>query len=305
MLTIKNLKKSFKLFSGSILHAVKDISIEVESGTIFGFLGPNGAGKTTTIKIILSLLKPTSGEVFISGNNIKSGKAKKVLRYASENPYLYKNFTSYEFLYYMGNLIDIPKKSINNEIDKALKRVNLCDSKNEKIQNFSKGMQQRLNIAQTLMGDSKLVVFDEPASGLDPIGRKLVRDILIQLKEEGKTVFFSSHQVSEVELICDKIAILDEGEIIEQGSVKELLQTDSGYEVSIRNISDNLIQKLNKSDEFSLKTSESNIIVSCPKSSLYDLIELVKNSTGEIYSVNPLKISLEELFVSLVKDKGA
>lgn len=217
------LSRVTKIFSGSKTPAVDDISLSIESGDIFGFLGPNGAGKTTTVKMIMGLISPTSGEIHILGANPSDKNIKHKIGFLPEHPYFYQYLTATEFLEMCAHIFSIPSSKIPAKIKEVLSQVHLPQrSWNHKIHTYSKGMQQRVGLAQALINDPQLIVLDEPMSGLDPIGRKELKNVILELKNNGKTLFFNSHILSDVEDLCTKIAIIDQGKIITHGSISQV-----------------------------------------------------------------------------------
>jgi ABC-2 type transport system ATP-binding protein len=222
-LEVSNLKKSFR--SNLLLkniEVLKNVNIKVRKGSIYGFLGPNGAGKTTTIKSILGLVIPDSGVIKFEGIEIGSYKIREKLGFLPENPYYYDYLTGREMLLFSGKIFSIEKKELNKRIDDIIEMVGLSGKGNIKLKNYSKGMLQRIGLGQALVNDPSLLILDEPFSGLDPVGRKQLRDIILSLKERGKTVFFSSHILQDMELIVDDIGILINGEISREGKLDEL-----------------------------------------------------------------------------------
>lgn len=209
-------------------RALKPLHLSVEDGEIFGFLGPNGAGKTTTLKILMDLVFPTSGTARILGHEWTDPEVKAQIGFLPEQPYFYDYLTAHELLDYYGQLSGVPAKSRKRRIDEVLSRVGLSDIKGVQLRKFSKGMLQRAGIAQAILHDPKLVFFDEPMSGLDPLGRREVRDLMEQLKQEGKTVFFSTHILSDAEALCDRVAIIHQGELRGVGAVEDLTSTVQG-----------------------------------------------------------------------------
>jgi ABC-2 type transport system ATP-binding protein len=212
-------------FSGSTRKlAVDDLNLSVRPGEVFGFLGPNGAGKTTTMNVLLGFVNATQGAAYIFGVNVCDPIARQRIGYLPELTYYYKFLTPEELLRFYARIFEIPKRDVEARIDRVLKLVELDASRKKLIKTFSKGMQQRVGLAQALINDPDLLVLDEPTSGLDPIGRMKVREIIQRLKNEGKTVFFSSHELGEVETICDRVAILNQGQLQVEGSVSELVE---------------------------------------------------------------------------------
>jgi ABC-2 type transport system ATP-binding protein len=204
--------------------AVKDLSLAVTAGQVFGFLGPNGAGKTTTMNVLLGFVNATSGDAFLFGTNVREPIARQRIGYLPELTYYYKFLNVEELLRLYARIFNIPKTETDQRIDAVLKLVELDHARKRLIKTYSKGMQQRVGLAQALINNPELLILDEPTSGLDPVGRMKVREIIQRLKNEGKTVFFSSHELGEVETVCDRVAILHEGELKEEGSVKELVE---------------------------------------------------------------------------------
>ena len=204
--------------------AVKDLTFQVRQGEVFGFLGPNGAGKTTTMNVLLGFTRATKGEAYLFGTNVREPIARQRIGYLPELTYYYKFLNAEELLRLYATIFSIPRAKMDGLVDAALKLVDLEHARKRLIKTYSKGMQQRIGLAQALVNDPDLLILDEPTSGLDPLGRMKVREIIQRLKNEGKTVFFSSHELGEVETVCDRAAILHEGELKEEGSVKGLVE---------------------------------------------------------------------------------
>jgi ABC-2 type transport system ATP-binding protein len=202
--------------------ALKPLHLSVEEGEIFGFLGPNGAGKTTTLKMLMGLVFPTGGSARILGMDVNDPQVKAQIGFLPEQPYFYDYLTAHELLDYYGRLSGVKGKELPQRIDKVLDRVGLRDVRGVQLRKFSKGMLQRVGIAQAILHEPKVVFFDEPMSGLDPMGRREVRDLMEQLKQEGKTVFFSTHILSDAEALCDRVAVIHLGELRAVGAVAEL-----------------------------------------------------------------------------------
>lgn len=209
-------------------RALHPLHLAVEHGEIFGFLGPNGAGKTTTLKLLMGLVFPTSGSARILGKDWTDPAIKAEIGFLPEQPYFYDYLTAHELLNYYGQLSGVPAKGRNQRIEAVLQRVGLDDVKGIPLRKFSKGMLQRIGIAQAILHDPKVVFFDEPMSGLDPIGRREVRDLMEQLKHENKTVFFSTHILSDAEALCDRVAIIHQGQLRGVGAVEKLTSTVQG-----------------------------------------------------------------------------
>ena len=224
VIAARDLAKTFALgFFRKKIRAVRGVSFEVGRGEIFGFLGPNGAGKTTTIKMMMGLIFPSAGTVELLGRRVPSVEAKRRIGYLPESPYFYDYLTGEELLHLAGRLFDVPAKQRRERTDFLLERVGLERARKLPLRKYSKGMLQRIGLAQALVGDPELVVLDEPMSGLDPIGRKEIRDLIVSLKAEGRTVFFSTHILPDAELICDRCAIVVGGTLRDVGPLDALL----------------------------------------------------------------------------------
>ncbi len=222
VLSISNLSKTFRVgFWRNKVEAVRDVSFEVRSGEIFGLVGPNGAGKTTTMKMITGLIYPDAGGVEVFGHSSLTTESRRKLGYLPEGPYFYEHLTASELLRYYGHLHGMSGATLDGRVDELLDRVGLTDARDRQLRKFSKGMRQRAGIAQALINDPELVILDEPQSGLDPVGRKDVRDLIYELREQGKTVVFSSHILVDVEAVCDRVAILQAGELVEVADLEE------------------------------------------------------------------------------------
>ena len=210
--------------SAGVKVAVKSLNLSVSGGEIFGFLGPNGAGKTSTMNVLLGFVPPTRGDAFLFGASVKEPIARQRIGYLPEQTYYYKFLNAEEILRFYAKIFGIPRAQVEMRINAVLKLVELDDARKRPIRTYSKGMQQRVGLAQALINNPDLLILDEPTSGLDPIGRMKVREIIQRLKNEGKTVFFSSHELGEVETVCDRVAILSEGELKAEGKVNELVR---------------------------------------------------------------------------------
>jgi ABC-2 type transport system ATP-binding protein len=209
-------------------RALHPLQLTVEEGEVFGFLGPNGAGKTTTLKLLMGLVFPTGGTARILGRDWTDPSVKAQIGFLPEQPYFYDHLTAHELLEYYGQLSGVPAKDRKKRVDQVLQQVGLRDVQGVQLRKFSKGMLQRVGIGQAILHDPKLVFFDEPMSGLDPIGRREVRDLMEQLKHEGKTVFFSTHILSDAEALCDRVAIVHKGELRGVGAIEDLTSTVQG-----------------------------------------------------------------------------
>jgi ABC-2 type transport system ATP-binding protein len=220
----ERLGKTFRLgLLRKRVEAVRDVSFEVRRGEVFGFLGPNGAGKTTSLKMLMGLIFPSQGQAEVLGLPVPSRKARRRLGYLPEAPYFYDYLTPEEFLDLVGALSDVPRPERRRRADRLIARVGLEHARGRPLRTFSKGMLQRVGIAQALMGDPELVVLDEPMTGLDPLGRKEMRDLIFDLKKEGRTVFYSTHILPDLEMTCDRVAIVFAGRTHSVGPLGDLL----------------------------------------------------------------------------------
>ena len=223
---LKNLRVEFKAQNSGQGRkvAVKDLNLRVEAGEVFGFLGPNGAGKTTTMNVLLGFVNATSGSAFLFGVNVCEPIARQRIGYLPEMTYYYKFLTAEELLRFYARIFGLSRLEADRRIDQLLKLVELESVRKRPIKTYSKGMQQRVGLAQALINNPDLLILDEPTSGLDPIGRMKVREIIQRLKSEGKTIFFSSHELGEVETVCDRVAIINQGELKAEGRVVDLVE---------------------------------------------------------------------------------
>jgi ABC-2 type transport system ATP-binding protein len=224
ILETKNLRVEYRAQKGTAGRklAVNNLNLSVRAGEVFGFLGPNGAGKTTTMNVLLGFVNATSGAAYLFGVNVREPIARRRIGYLPELTYYYKFLTAEELLRFYARIFEIPKSETEARIDQLLKLVELEHARKRPIRTYSKGMQQRAGLAQALINNPDLLLLDEPTSGLDPLGRMQVRSIIQRLKDKGKTVFFSSHELGEVETVCDRVAILNQGELKVEGKVSDL-----------------------------------------------------------------------------------
>jgi ABC-2 type transport system ATP-binding protein len=216
--------------------ALNALDLEVSSGEVFGFLGPNGAGKTTTMNVLLGFVQPTSGAASLFGIDVRQPIARRRIGYLPELTYYYKFLTAEELLRFYAKIFGLPGPERERRIDETLKLVELESARKRLIKTYSKGMQQRIGLAQALINNPDLLILDEPTSGLDPLGRMKVRDIIQRLKNEGKTVFFSSHEMGEVETVCDRVAIIASGDLKAAGSVEQVMKGHASLEKAFLNV---------------------------------------------------------------------
>jgi ABC-2 type transport system ATP-binding protein len=282
--------------------ALKDLSLAVEQGEIFGLLGPNGAGKTTTLKILMGIIFPTRGSAKILGRPLGDKWAKARLGFLPENPYFYDYLTGREFLKYYGQLYGIARQERARRAEALLERVGLRDAATLPLKGYSKGMLQRIGLAQALLNDPQIVILDEPQSGLDPLGRKEIRDLILQLREEGKTVFFSSHILSDAEIVCDRVAILYGGELRNLGRLSDLLSARiREYEIVARGVPQaTLDQWQPRLDRLVVQQEETMMIVR-EESDAREILSQLNRLGAALVSFNPRRETLEEYFIAQVR----
>lgn len=231
---ICQLCKTFKGKKKALIHALKNLELTVYAGEIFGFIGPNGAGKTTTIKILTGQIRPTSGTAHIAGIPVVNSLARENIGYLPENPSFYHFLTAREYLHFVGQIFKMSSSERSYQVNRVLELIDLVQSADRPIKGFSKGMIQRLGLAQALLHNPTLYILDEPMSGLDPVGRALVKDIILSLKQQGKTIFFSTHIISDVEAVCDRVGIIVGGEL---NTIENVMVDEELYTIQMQNIS--------------------------------------------------------------------
>jgi ABC-2 type transport system ATP-binding protein len=287
------------------VEALVDLDLEVKSGEIFGFVGPNGAGKTTTLKILASLIQPTRGHASIFGRTVNDPDAKRAMGFLPENPYFYDYLKPEEFLHFCAKLFGLSSSERRARVDALLAAVGLEHARGRPLRRFSKGMLQRIGIAQALINDPKLVVLDEPMSGLDPVGRREVRDLIARLRDEGRTVFFSTHILSDVELLCDRVALVVGGRLRGMGPIHALVDPKV-IETSIvaSGVTLEVVRARLPSDALAIEQppGEADVFVRLPGGDgVSEVLSALLSLGAVIQSVTPRKQSLEDLFVREVR----
>jgi len=296
---IRNLVKKYKTVT-----AVNDISLDVYEGEIFGFLGPNGAGKTTTIKTLLGLIFPTSGETLVLGKPAGDIDVKQKISYLPESPYFYEHMTAREVVGFYGGLFGLAGEAKNKRVDQLIEMVGLRDAAGKPLRAFSKGMLQRVGIAQALINDPKILFFDEPTSGLDPIAHRDIRNLILHLKSEGRTIFLSSHQLSDVEMVCDRVSILNKGKIRRIGHVEDLI-AGGNVEIVAENVKakDGALAQL-KAMTSGIENIGDKMIVtaSATTESKNKVLDWVRANDGDVLSVTQTRRTLEDIFYETVRE---
>lgn len=302
VLRIESLSKDYKRgFWGNRVRALNNLSLQVRQGEIFGFLGPNGAGKTTTLKILLRIIYPTEGKAWILGQDIDSPRIKQSVGYMPENPYFYRFLTAEEFLRFYATLSDVPVEDRERRIDELIHLVGLDHARKVRIGEYSKGMTQRIGLAQALIHQPEIIFMDEPLSGLDPIGRLEMRELILRLREQGKTIFFCSHILSDVESICERVAILHKGNLLRLGAISELLEARiKSIDVKVRGGDETSLQSFK---EKALRTSSRGDLLEMSFSSEEDcqqLVQALPAAGAQLVSMQPQRETLEEYFMHIV-----
>lgn len=279
--------------------ALEKLDLQVRQGEIYGLLGPNGAGKSTAIKILMGILFPSSGRAKILGKDLGNKAVKAKVGFLPENPFFYDYLKGAEFLDYYGQLYGMPKAARRKRIDELFELVGLpAHAPNLHLKGYSKGMLQRIGLAQSLLNDPKVVVLDEPQSGLDPMGRKEIRDIILSLRDQGRTVFFSSHILSDAELICDRVAILNRGKLVAEGDMAKLLGTKvKEYEVVMRNLPDNIVDNMRGRARKVLHSDEGTLVILDRQDEADSLIREGMAGGAQLVSLTPRRETLEEYFI--------
>ncbi len=290
-----------KRFGGGAkaVPALQGVSISVKAGEIYSLLGPNGAGKTTFIKCMLGIVFPTSGSGYIFGDPLGSINSKKRIGYLPENHRYPLHLTGEQVLRYFGKLSEVDPVLLEARINETLGLVGMNDWRTMKVRKYSKGMMQRLGLAQALINDPDLIILDEPTDGVDPVGRKEIRDVLTHLKERGKTVFLNSHLLSEVEQISDRVAIMRQGQIITEGKVQDLTSQKNYYEVQIA--PDQFAQAISLLSPSSTEPEHNKMTIVCETPKELDAqLDLLRSNNISIGAVIPKRSSLEDLFIQLI-----
>lgn len=272
---ISHLHKVFKTpWKRTGVHAVNDVSITIPAGHIYGLIGPNGSGKSTTMKALLGLLRPTAGTCRIFGVSGSSAEARGQVGFLPENAYFYKFLTGRETVRFYGKLSGLRGKSLQERTSELLKLVDLEDAADRRLSGYSKGMLQRIGLAQALVSSPQLLVLDEPTAGVDPIGSRMIRDIILSLKERGMTIFLCSHLLEQVQEVCDTIGIIYRGEMVVQGALSDLIEIQDKTELTLKDASPELISRIR---------------------------ELVfADGHAELLDISPARTSLEKLFMEKV-----
>ncbi len=302
ILSIDGLRKTFSQgFIPRRKEILKGISFAVSEGEIFGYLGPNGSGKTTTIKCVLGLIFPDAGRIELCGRPHLDPRSKEKVGFLPENPYFYDYLTAREFLDFYGQLFRLAPDVRRERIPALLKLVDMERAADLSLRKFSRGMLQRIGLAQALINEPSLVVLDEPLGGLDPIGRKEIRDIILRLRSEGKTVVLSSHILQDIEMICDRVAILVDGRILSQGRLTDLVSEKILFtEIVLSGVGDRELAALG--EPLSAQAGRTLLKV-YDEARIQAVLDLVRDRKGNVHSLLPRTQTLEDLFVGMVRPR--
>jgi ABC-2 type transport system ATP-binding protein len=279
-------------------RSLDHLTLQIQEGEIFGFLGPNGAGKTTTLKLLMGLIFPTSGTARIRGSSIEDIAMHREIGYLPEHPYFYDYLTARELLDYYARFSDYSAAERRARVETFLKRVGLDSAGDVQLRKFSKGMLQRAGIAQAILHDPKVVFLDEPMSGLDPVGRREVRDIIHELKQQGKTVFFSTHILSDAEMLCDRVGVLVSGKLQGVGSPREIVSVEMQSMEILFELPEGHALPPRLAEQATLIGGRHRIAV--PEPEVYAAIEQLRGCAARILSMTPIRPTLEDYFIRLV-----
>lgn len=286
-------------------EALSGLNLTVEQGEIFGYLGPNGAGKTTTLKILVGLLKQTSGTAKIFGSDAADYSVRERIGFLPEDPNFYEYLTAVETLRFFAGLFQMDRAATAGRIEKCLNWVGLCYAADIRVGNFSRGMRQRLGLAQALINDPDLLLLDEPLSGLDPIGRAQIRDVILKQAAAGKTVLFSSHVLPDVEAICSRVGIVVEGRLMESGTITEMLsQSVEAIELVLTGLSENSVDTVGKLAESVRKAGDRYVVVTNSSKTAGEIMKLVVSAGGAVERVTPHRETLEDFFMRRIQEES-
>jgi ABC-2 type transport system ATP-binding protein len=299
---VKDFRPGFGLRRRRVLHG---ISFGVREGEIFGFVGPNGAGKTTTLKVLMGLIRPTAGRASVLGHDVSETEFRRHVGFLPENPYFYDYLSGREILHFYARLCGVPRARREERVDTLLSWVGLARAADEKLRTYSKGMQQRAGIAQALVHDPKVVFLDEPMSGLDPIGRAEIRDLILRLRGEGKTVFMNTHILSDVETLCDRVAIIAGGRIRHEGPIGDFLAGGAHEtDVVVSGLTADAARELEERFGARYRPLSDRVEVRVPEKAVSEALRIAIGAGAEIVSVTPHRESLEKFFLSAVEQEA-
>jgi ABC-2 type transport system ATP-binding protein len=296
---VKDFRPGFGLRRKRVLHG---ISFSVREGEIFGFVGPNGAGKTTTLKVLMGLIRASGGKASVLGCDVRETQFRRYVGFLPENPYFYDFLTGREILEFYAKLSGVPRARRSERVATLLDWVGLASAADARLRTYSKGMLQRVGIAQALVHDPTVVFLDEPMSGLDPIGRKEIRDLILRLRAEGKTVFMNTHILSDVEMVCDRVAIIAGGRITYEGAIEEFLDADEREaDVVVAGLPPETGERLAEAFGADLRGHGDRLELRVAEKHVSDVLRTVLDAGGDVLAVTPHRMSLESIFLSAVE----
>jgi ABC-2 type transport system ATP-binding protein len=291
-----------KIFGSNV--AVSDLTLTVERGEVFGFLGPNGAGKTTSVKMLLGLIAPTAGEMRLLGVSAKDHRIRQRIGFLPEHFRFHDWLTASEFLRLHAALYRMPETVIRQRVPELLELVGLSQHAAQRLRGFSKGMLQRIGLAQALLNEPDLIILDEPTSGLDPVGRRLVRDIIRGLKQRGATVFLNSHLLSEVEITCDRVAFIKHGQVLQISSLQTLVEGELSVQVRAHPLTPQVVAGLSRWSQ-NVRADGDHLMLTLPGEADLPAVNRYLVEQGvDVFSLQPQKVSLEDLFIQVVGTDG-
>jgi ABC-2 type transport system ATP-binding protein len=302
---VEGLCKDYRVgFWGRRVTVLRDLTLEVQAGETYGYLGPNGAGKSTTIKLLLGLIQFTAGSGQVLGCPLGNPISRQQIGFLPENPSFYEYLTGEEFLTYCGRLLGMPRGRLRDQVPALLDEVGLSRAARQQIRKFSKGMVQRLGLAQALLGDPNLLILDEPMSGLDPIGRKEVRDLLLRQRAAGRTVFFSTHILPDVEMICDRVGILVGGRLVKSGPIHELLGEElESIEITVASVPPAVLSEVERLALSPALVQKGRVMFRLRgETELETALAILVGAKSRVLSVIPQRRSLEEIFLEASRE---
>jgi ABC-2 type transport system ATP-binding protein len=301
---LRNVRKEYPTGWGGTILALDNVSFEVYRGEIFGLVGPNGSGKTTTLKLILGLIFPTAGEVKVFDSSPYDIQVKNRIGFLPDGPYFYDFLNADELLDFYGRLFGYSKSERKEKTEELLELVGMKQFRKMPLRNYSKGMMQRIGLAQALINDPELLLLDEPTTGIDPIGAHDIKQLMLKLREQGKTIFLCSHLLADVQMICDRVVILNLGRVIRKGTVKELLEPTAVTEILASEVNDEALQRISAIGATATKTNGNILIRLKEHERTPDVIDVIRSSGGHVISVSRVTETLEDVFIKAVRESG-
>ncbi|MCS7252965.1 MAG: ABC transporter ATP-binding protein [Armatimonadota bacterium] len=302
---LRNVRKEYPTGWGGTILALDDVSFEVYRGEIFGLVGPNGSGKTTTLKLILGLIFPTSGEIKVFDSSPFDISVKNKIGFLPDGPYFYDFLNADELLDFYGRLFGYSKSERKERIEQLLDLVGMKRFRKMPLRNYSKGMMQRIGLAQALINDPDLLLLDEPTTGIDPIGAHDIKQLMLKLREQGKTIFLCSHLLADVQMICDRVVILNLGRVIRKGTVKELLEPTAVTEIVAREVSEEVFKYVSELGATVERRDGDVVFRLLDHDRAPEVIETIRSHNGHVVSITRLTETLEDVFIKAVKEAGA